>query len=49
MNIQIPEIQLSTPAWLQRIGLAGFLFFFLKGMVWLSLPLLTRLLLSLPT
>lgn len=24
-------------AWLKRIGLAGFLFFFIKGLVWLAI------------
>ena len=26
------------PPWLRRIGLLGFLFFFLKGMLWLTVP-----------
>lgn len=26
--------------WLKRLGLAGFLFFFAKGMLWLVLPVL---------
>lgn len=25
-------------AWLKRLGLAGFLFFFIKGMMWLLVP-----------
>lgn len=25
----------KTKKWLQRVGVAGFMFFFLKGMVWL--------------
>lgn len=27
-----------VPRWLRRIGLAGFLFFFIKGMLWLIVP-----------
>ncbi|MEW5757541.1 MAG: hypothetical protein AB1810_14695 [Pseudomonadota bacterium] len=27
-----------VPLWLRRIGLAGFLFFFIKGMLWLIVP-----------
>jgi hypothetical protein len=26
------------PAWLQNVGKAGFLFFFFKGMLWLTIP-----------
>ena len=26
------------PAWLQKLGKAGFLFFFFKGMLWLTIP-----------
>jgi hypothetical protein len=25
-------------AWLKRLGLAGFLFFFIKGLLWLFVP-----------
>ena len=25
-------------AWLKRLGVAGFLFFFIKGMLWLIVP-----------
>jgi hypothetical protein len=28
--------------WLKRIGVAGFLFFFLKGMLWLLIPWLAH-------
>lgn len=27
-------------AWLRRLGVAGFLFFFLKGLAWLAVPAL---------
>lgn len=30
----------STLGWLKKLGLIGFLFFFLKGMLWLILPFL---------
>jgi hypothetical protein len=46
MNIQGSARRHRTPAWLRRIGLAGFCFFFLKGMLWLTLPFLARLLLA---
>jgi len=46
MNNQAINMRYRAPAWLRRIGLAGFCFFFLKGMVWLSLPFLARLLLT---
>ncbi len=29
-----------VPLWLRRLGLAGFLFFFIKGMLWLIVPAL---------
>lgn len=28
----------SATAWLKRLGVAGFLFFFIKGMMWLIVP-----------
>lgn len=28
--------------WLRRMGIAGFLFFFLKGMLWLLIPWLAH-------
>lgn len=31
-----PRLQ---PAWLKRIGVAGFLFFLIKGLLWLTFPL----------
>jgi hypothetical protein len=30
--------------WLQRIGVAGFLFFLIKGLLWLTVPALLVLL-----
>jgi len=29
--------------WMRRLGLAGFSFFFIKGMLWLLLPFLAHL------
>lgn len=26
------------PSWLRRLGLAGFLFFLIKGLLWLAIP-----------
>ncbi|MDH5435494.1 MAG: hypothetical protein OEX83_01935 [Gammaproteobacteria bacterium] len=30
----------SKQQWLEKLGLAGFLFFFIKGMLWILLPVL---------
>lgn len=46
MNGLAMNLRFQVPAWLRRIGLAGFCFFFLKGMLWLTLPFLARLLLA---
>jgi hypothetical protein len=27
-------------AWLRRLGMLGFLFFLIKGLIWLSIPLM---------
>lgn len=32
--------------WLSRLGVGGFLFFFVKGMMWLALPYLAALFLN---
>lgn len=32
----------TTESWLKRIGFAGFVFFFLKGMLWLLIPWLAH-------
>jgi len=37
-NNQQPKGRLVT--WLKRLGIAGFLFFLAKGLLWLSLPTL---------
>lgn len=29
-----------VPVWLKRLGLAGFVFFLVKGLLWLALPTL---------
>jgi len=49
MNVKLiaQHIDSSPRApWLRRLGLAGFSFFFIKGMLWLLIPLLAHLLLS---
>jgi DMSO reductase anchor subunit len=28
----------GTRSWLQRLGVAGFLFFLIKGLLWLAVP-----------
>jgi hypothetical protein len=30
-------VRCPLPKWVRRLGLAGFLFFFVKGLVWLGL------------
>lgn len=38
---QLPERQpTAARSWLKRLGLAGFLFFFIKGALWLIVPIL---------
>ena len=32
----------SSTHWLKRMGVAGFMFFFLKGMLWLLIPWLAH-------
>jgi len=32
------SVRPSSKAWLQRLGVAGFFFFLLKGLLWLVLP-----------
>lgn len=34
----------KVTTWLKRFGVAGFLFFLIKGLLWLSLPVLLVLL-----
>jgi hypothetical protein len=36
----------ALPAWLRRLGLAGFMFFLLKGIAWLAVPYLAASLLT---
>jgi DMSO reductase anchor subunit len=42
MKVESPERNKDSKnkwynnAWLKRIGLAGFLFFFIKGLIWLA-------------
>jgi hypothetical protein len=38
----VEKHSISTPHWLKRMGLAGFAFFFLKGMLWLLIPWLAH-------
>jgi hypothetical protein len=39
MNGAIAQPRLQA-AWLKRLGVGGFLFFFIKGMLWLTVPAL---------
>jgi len=36
------NLSAGFPAWLQNLGKAGFLFFFLKGILWLTVPWLAH-------
>ena len=36
----------APPAWLRRLGLDGFIFFLVKGLAWLTLPYLARVILN---
>jgi len=45
MNINLSEARLPSSKgnhWLKRMGLAGFSFFFLKGLAWLLIPWLAH-------
>ena len=33
-----PDRHTRFVAWLKRLGVAGFLFFFIKGLLWLTIP-----------
>ncbi len=35
-----PAARRRVPAWLTRMGFAGFLFFLVKGLLWLLIPAL---------
>ena len=41
MNIQNTVSNKTVAHYLQRFGLVGFTFFFIKGLLWLFVPLLT--------
>lgn len=45
MNMHLPEAQIPESRrdhWLKRMGVAGFAFFFIKGMLWLLIPWLAH-------
>jgi hypothetical protein len=43
MKLSIPTFSArQNPAWLTRMGRAGFAFFFIKGMLWLLIPMLAH-------
>jgi hypothetical protein len=46
MQLKITTPSFRLPAWLQRMGLAGFSFFLVKGLIWLSLPYFANLIVS---
>ncbi len=36
----LPGLDMSAKTWLKRIGFWGFMFFLLKGLLWLTIPVL---------
>ena len=43
MNTQHADVSATgSTHWLKKMGLAGFMFFFLKGMLWLIIPWLAH-------
>jgi hypothetical protein len=36
MSLEIPKTKSPARLWLKRLGLAGFLFFFVKGLAWIG-------------
>ena len=40
MNEQTEKEKSSGAAWIKRFGVAGFLFFLIKGLLWLIVPAL---------
>ena len=45
MYAKIPSAEaqnVTDRSWLKRMGLAGFMFFFLKGIMWLLIPWLAH-------
>jgi hypothetical protein len=45
MNIRSKTLDLQNATdspWLKRMGLVGFSFFFIKGMLWILIPLLAH-------
>lgn len=38
--VKTPLKKKTSSAWLAKFGIAGFLFFFIKGLLWLIIPLL---------
>jgi len=37
---------LHLPAWLRRLGIGGFAFFLVKGLLWLTVPYLAAVILN---
>ncbi|MEM1044180.1 MAG: alanyl-tRNA synthetase [Bacteroidota bacterium] len=40
MSETVPPPDRKATTWIKRFGVAGFLFFLIKGLLWLSLPAL---------
>lgn len=39
-TLAAPARKGSCPMWLRRVGVAGFIFFLVKGLLWLMVPVL---------
>ena len=40
MTVASLKSKLIRSPWLQRVGMVGFLFFLVKGLLWLAVPLI---------
>ncbi|HNQ14619.1 MAG TPA: hypothetical protein PKM58_03590 [Pyrinomonadaceae bacterium] len=40
MDQKAQEVRTDGPTWAKRVGVAGFLFFLVKGLLWLTVPAL---------
>ncbi len=40
MDQKPQEVKTDGPTWVKRVGVAGFMFFLIKGLLWLIVPAL---------
>ena len=41
-----PKAILTLPAWLRRLGIGGFAFFLVKGILWIAVPYVASVILN---